>query len=85
MAESGPQLGILLSAREKYGSENTNQKSLFSATDFSWAFGLGYISKLNLGFDARFNLGITNINKDPNSFINYRNEVFQLGMFYLFN
>lgn len=84
IAESGPQLGILLSAREKYGSENTDQKSRFSATDFAWAFGLGYISKFNLGIDARFNLGVGNINKDPSNSFKYRNDVFQLGLVYLF-
>jgi hypothetical protein len=84
IAETGPQLGFLLSAREKYGSENADQKSRFTATDFSWAIGLGYLSKFNLGIDARFNVGISNINKDPDNSVTYHNEVFQLDLLYYF-
>jgi len=80
--ETGPQLGLLLSA-----DANTNyvdEKTYSETIDLSWAFGLGYkIPKLNLGFDARYNLGLTSINTD-NSAGSIKNEVFQFGIFYLF-
>ncbi|MDP4130616.1 MAG: porin family protein [Bacteroidota bacterium] len=82
--ETGPQLGFLMSAKAKSGSVSVDEKSAYKSTDFSWAFGLGYlISGLNAGIDARYNLGVSNIVKDSNNGT-AKNSVFQLGIFYLF-
>ena len=85
-AETGPQAGFLLSAKEKANGQSMDAKDGTNSVDFSWAFGLGYmIPKINLGIDARYNLGLTNLNKD-NSGGNdgtVKNSVFQFGLFYL--
>lgn len=82
--ETGPQLGLLLSAQFKFPDFSENEKPNYKSTDLSWAFGLGYLFKdVNLGIDARYNLGLSNfINESYNG--NAKNNVVQVGFFYLF-
>ena len=83
-AETGPQIGFLLSAKEKVEGQSIDVKSSTQSTDFSWVFGVGYkLPKINLGIDARYNLGLTNVSKDSGS-ETAKNSVFQFGLFYLF-
>lgn len=83
-AETGPQVGSLLTAKLKFPEFNEDEKSGYKSTDWSWAFGLGYFFKdLGIGIDARYNLGISNfIGQSYNG--EAMNEVFQLGVFCLF-
>ncbi len=83
-AETGPQVGFLLSANEKSGGQSVDTKSSSQSVDFSWAFGIGYKLSMGLGIDARYNLGLTNINKDSQSNGTIKNSVFQFGLFYQF-
>jgi hypothetical protein len=54
--------------------------------DFSWVFGLGYkMPKMNLGIDARYNLGLTTVNEPTGDPAKNKNSVFQFGIFYLFS
>jgi len=81
--QTGPQLGILLSAKAK-GDDGTSEdeKDLFKSTDFSWAFGAGYlIPNVDLGFNVRYNLGVASLGKEGGA---SKNGVFQVGIFYLF-
>jgi hypothetical protein len=81
-AETGPQLGILLTANKEVDGMNSNIKSNFQSSDFSWAFGIGYkFSEIGLGIDARYNLGLSNISYGGSE----KNTVFQLGLFYMFD
>ena len=54
----------------------------YKTPDFSWSFGASYVTMKGLGFDARYNHGISNINDVPGN--NYKNRVFQFGIFYQF-
>jgi len=83
-AETGPQIGFLLSAKETAAGQSVDTKSQSQSTDFSWVFGIGYKLPFGLGIDARYNLGLTNINKDSQSNGTIKNSVFQFGLFYLF-
>jgi Outer membrane protein beta-barrel domain len=85
-AELGPQLGFLLSAKVKSGGTTTDVKSSYQSTDFSGVFGLGYLmSSVNLGIDARYNLGFTNLEKTGTGGTGtVKNGVIQIGVFYLF-
>jgi Outer membrane protein beta-barrel domain len=84
-AETGPQLGFLLSANVNAGGTSQDVKSSYKSTDFSWAFGLGYmLSSMPVGIDARYNLGLTNIAAQAPSDQSVRNSVFQVGLFYMF-
>jgi hypothetical protein len=80
--ETGPQLGLLAAAHTKVNKVSTDIKDNFKGADFSWAFGFGYLSSVGLGVDARYNLGIANINDVSSTNVN--NRVFQLGLFYQF-
>jgi hypothetical protein len=81
--ETGPQFGILLSAKYKSSDLSLDQKNATKSTDFAWVFGIGYkIPVLNLGLDFRYNLGLTNI--ENSSVVTVKNQVFQIGVFYLF-
>jgi len=80
--ETGPQLGLLTSAKAKSGGTSTDIKSSLNSADFSWALGLGYITLAKVGFDARYNFGISDISKSSST--TTHNNVFQLGAFYQF-
>ncbi len=83
-AETGPQVGFLLSAKETFGGQTIDSKSTTQSIDFSWAFGIGYKLPMGLGFDARYNLGLTNLSKESQSEGTIKNSVFQFGLFYAF-
>ena len=81
--ETGPQVGFLLSADHKNGKIVEDVKDQMTAADLSWALGASYLCKSGVGFDARYNFGLTNINtiSSPEA----KNMVFQVGVFYQFN
>jgi hypothetical protein len=83
-AQTGPQLGFLLSAKAKADGESTDLKDQFKSTDFSWAVGIGYLIKsVNVGIDARYNIGLSNVAKSSGDG-SAKNSVFQVGLFYVF-
>jgi hypothetical protein len=72
--EAGPQVGFLLSAKEKYeynerfGDETFSEsgeediKDFVKNVDFGLSFGLGYKLQNGLNFSARYYLGLSDIN-----------------------
>jgi hypothetical protein len=84
--ETGPQLGFVTNAKlERSSGGTTNIKYQFKTIDFSWAFGLGYISGSGLGIDARYNLGLSNIADTKGGLPHVvKNKVWQFGLFYQF-
>ncbi len=91
----GPQIGFLASSKMKVTalgqSTTVNMKEIITSTDFGLNFGVGYQLPEGLFFDARYNLGLTKINKDGS--INGQefkfdssseNRVFQLSVGYKF-
>ncbi|WP_434063904.1 porin family protein [Mangrovimonas cancribranchiae] len=98
---AGPQVGILASAKEEYDYEESvsgggmNQTESGSAErdiddnlksiDFGLNFGVGYKMDMGLTFDARYNLGLMNINDAPNS-DDYKisNGVIQVSVGFMF-
>jgi len=83
-AETGPQVGFLLSAKTKAAGNSEDSKDEFKKTDFAWGLGLGYKMKSGLGFGARYNLGLSNIAKDGNNDEGAKNRAFQIGISYTF-
>jgi hypothetical protein len=84
-AETGPQIGFLLAANVKAGGQSQDIKSSYKSTDFSWAFGLGYmIPSISAGIDARYNMGLTNIAAEEVAGQSLKNSVYQVGIFYVF-
>ena len=83
--QTGPQLGFLVGVKDKLDGEETGFFSTddYKAIDFSWSIGLGYLTYSGFGVDARYNLGVNNINDYGAK--NRKNSVVQLGVFYLFD
>ena len=82
--EAGPQVGFLASAKSETNKTTTDIKDNTKPVDFSLGAGVGYLHpKSGFGVDARYNLGLSNINN--NSTVKSTNRGFQLGVFYLFD
>lgn len=82
--QAGPQLGFLVGAKVKVGSAEDDVKDDFKGTDFGLGLGMSYVNPSSgFGVDARYNLGLSNINED--SSITTTNRGIQIGVFYLFN
>jgi hypothetical protein len=81
-AETGPQLGILATARAKSGSQSQDVKSSFKSTNFSWTLGAGYKTNFGIGAGIRYSLGLTDISDLSGTEIKQSN--LSVGVFYLF-
>jgi len=81
--QTGPQLGFLIDVNDKVNGQQTNffTSDDFKSTDVSWSFGLGYLTYSGLGVDGRYNLGLTNFNKNGSNTL--KNSVIQIGLFYM--
>ena len=81
-AEAGPQVGFKVSE----DIPNTTVGDFAKGTDLSIAVGLGYHTKIGVGIGGRYVIGVSNVgnfdagNIDPD----FRNGVFQFGIFYTF-
>lgn len=80
--QAGPQLGFLTRARSETNNTKTDVKENYKTIEFAVGFGAGYVNpKSGLGIDARYNIGLSNINE--NSTVKSTNRGFQVGLFYL--
>jgi hypothetical protein len=81
--QTGPQVGFLIDVKDKLNGQETGFFSSddFKDIDFSWSFGLGYLTYSGIGIDGRYNLGISNINEAGTNKL--KNNVFQIGLFYM--
>lgn len=83
--QAGPQVGILLSASSKNELGSFDVKKELSTVDFSLGLGAGYDISENFNVGARFNLGLSKINKESVTGGNdIKNTVIQIGVGYNF-
>lgn len=83
IAETGPQIGFLTSAKVKISnSADVDIKDQLKSTAFSWCIGIGYQLENGFGFGARYNLGIGTIADDSDTKIMGSN--IQVGVHYAF-
>lgn len=84
-AEAGPQIGFLLTAKAKYSDGTDTEEIDFDDQvkniDFGINLGLGYTTNSGVGFNARYNFGMSNIADDSDSDI--KNRVFSVGLHYI--
>ena len=81
--QAGPQAGFLITAKSKNDNVTTDNRDDLKSLDFGLCFGASYIfPPTGFGIDARYNLGLSNINKDSD--VNSTNRGIQLGLFYIF-
>ena len=81
--EAGPQAGFMVSAKTETNDVTVNNSDNVKHIDLGVGVGLGYVHPATgLGIDARYNLGLSNINE--NSDVKSTNRGFQVGLFYIF-
>ncbi|MGV3504944.1 MAG: porin family protein [Adhaeribacter sp.] len=83
--QAGPQVGFLLKAQREWNSNEANVIGSYKAIDVSLPVGVSYVSHSGLGVDLRWSFGLTNINDEGNKLPEIRNQVGQVGLFYLLN
>jgi hypothetical protein len=81
--EAGPQVGFLMSAKSKLNDNSTDIKNNMQSVVFSIPAGISYLTMTGLGFDARYNFGVSNIYKSTSA-VKTRSNVFQFDIFYQF-
>jgi hypothetical protein len=81
--QAGPQVSFLVHARSHTGDIKSDIREDFRTADFGLATGASYqLPNTGFGFDARFNLGLSDINR--NGTVRSTNRGLQVGVFYLF-
>jgi len=83
--QAGPQIGFNVKAEKEYKdldlSGTDKIKDEINSVDFGLNFGVGYELPLGVFADARYNLGLSKVNKEGKSFTN---GVFQISVGYKF-
>lgn len=95
--ELGPQFGYLLSAKTQNDAAGANDdktdiKDYLDKFDFAVNGGIGYMTRIGLGINARYVYGLTNVldvknNNSGSTFYTsgeLKNRVIQVGLFYQF-
>jgi hypothetical protein len=82
----GPQFGFLTTAESDYnpisGAQTTTDlKEYYKNSDVSIGMGIGWDLPMKLSIDARYNLGVTEI-EDNASLSQTKNQVFQISLGY---
>lgn len=83
--QGGPQVGFLVGVSDKVDGVEQNIYSTddFKTVEVALPLGLSYLGYSGLGVDVRYNIGLTNISKSSSPTV--KNNVFQVGAFYLFD
>jgi hypothetical protein len=85
--QAGPQIGILLNAKENFNSAESDIMNSIKKADVGVLAGFSYLTKVGLGIDARYVYGLTDIAKKGNGAglgSDLNNLVIQAGVFYQF-
>lgn len=81
---AGPQLGLLVSAKDSYDGESIDAKDDYNSFDLLASFGAEYFLPAGVGLIARYQLGLTNIMKDTAGDESVKNKAFTIGIGYRF-
>lgn len=78
---TGPQYGFITSAKLKSEGESMDFKDELKSGNFSWAFAAGYDLPMGFGLYARYNLGLSSIEKESEG-EHVKASTFQFGVRY---
>jgi hypothetical protein len=73
--QAGPQIGVLMSAKQKFNGDERDIKDNFKSSDFGFNLGLGADFGL-LNVAARYCIGLSSVDTD----YDVKNSVFQLSL-----
>ncbi|ASW73665.1 opacity protein [Chryseobacterium piperi] len=83
--EAGPQFSFLIDSKFKNNSASADAKDFIKGFDFGIGLGAGYFFTKNIGVNARYVAGVTDISKKVNGIQpDGKNNVFQIGLAYKF-
>ena len=90
--QAGPQVGFLVKAEDKISgggeSMTVDSKDAYQSVDFGLNLGAGYELPMGVFFDARYNLGLSKVNKKSESEMierkDIKNGVIQVSVGYKF-
>jgi opacity protein-like surface antigen len=83
-AHTGPQIGFLLSAKQKYDGDTDDVKDGLKGTNVAWAIGGAYELANNVNVGLRYNIGLSDIADDGDSDIKTKVSTFQITVGYTF-
>jgi len=83
--ETGPQMGMLLSANQTDNGSTKSIKDNISSNKFSWCFGLGAHIAKKLGIGIRYAAGLSDVNKNSIGAGTIKDNVLSLGLSYAFH
>jgi hypothetical protein len=82
--EAGPQLGINVNSQYKFDGETEDAEGV-NSIDLAGALGVGYKLPMGVFFQARYNLGLSDVFEEIEGFqIDAKQNVFQLSVGYMF-
>lgn len=85
-AETGPQIGLLLSSKETFNGNTQSIKKYYKSTDLRWPLGIGYLFKneslKGFGINARYSFSLSKINKAAIGGATLKNDVISVGVQY---
>lgn len=85
----GPQISYLLSAKSSDDGSSSSEdiKDELKSAEIAGVIGAGYTLTNGFGFDARYQLGLSNISKNSDDEANatIKNNAFLVGVHYFFN
>lgn len=82
--EAGPQFGFLMAAKDKFDGKTEDIKDNFKTMAISVPVGVSYLTTSGLGFDARYNFGLTDL-RDSDVGKKLTGNNFQFGIFWQFS
>ena len=90
--QAGPQIGFLMGATDKIvsniqglASSSTDSKSSYNNLDFGLNFGLGYDFTKNISLCGRYNLGLSDLEKNvPAGYTASKSRVLSFSLSYTF-
>lgn len=83
--EAGPQFSFLVDSKFKYQSTSVKANDYIKGFDFGIGIGAGYFFTPNIGVNARYVAGVTDIGKEvAGAQPEGKNNVFQVGLAYKF-
>ena len=82
--QAGPQFGFLTSAKEVVDNISQDIKTIYKDSDLSLILGIGLELPFGLNIDGRYNVGISDINDDPNTTALLKNQVYQISVGFRF-